>query len=77
MCKMPVLYSNFDHHLKSGQKQEFSCGEWVKDLPLSLQQLGLTLWHGFELLHAAGTVQKKCAKPQQILALKVETKFVS
>ena len=51
--------------------------EWVKDLALSLQQLGLLLWHGFELLHAAGTVQKKCAKPQQILALKVETKFVS
>ena len=25
-----------------------SVGQWVKDLALSLQQLGLLLWHGFE-----------------------------
>ena len=37
----------------------------VKDLELSLQRLGLFLWHGFdlwELLHAVGVAKKKSQK---------------
>ena len=39
--------------------------QWVKDPALSLQQLGLLLWHGFslwpeELPHAAGAAKKNC-----------------
>ena len=36
--------------------------QWVKDLVLSLQWLGLLLWRGFdpwELLHAMGTAKNK------------------